>query len=167
MAQTPKPKAKTAPVTSRVIAGLYDLMIFIGIGMIAFIPISIVKSYTTLPHWVEVFFLCSVAYAYFAGFWVKGQATTGMCPWNLRVTVKDTGKPLSFPMATVRFLVFGTVWVCLAYVALCIRTANIAGWDFALAAVIPFISLLCMTFTRKHQALHDLFSDSCVYRVIH
>jgi len=126
---------------------------------------TIVKEYTTLPHWIEILFLCSIAYAYFVGFWVKGQATTGMRSWRLRVAVKDTGEPLSFQMATVRFLVFATVWLSLAYIMLCIRTANIAGWDFALAAVIPFISLLCMAFTKQRQALHDLLSDSCVYQV--
>lgn len=166
MAKKSKAKATKASVSARVVAGLYDLMILIGVGMIAFIPVSIIESYVTVPDWVKTLVFCSVAYAYFAGFWVKGQSTTGMRPWKLRVAHKVTGDPLTFPMATVRFIVFGMVWISLGYVMLCIRDVNIAGWDFALAAIIPFISLLCMAFTPQRQALHDLLSESCVYKVI-
>ncbi|MDQ6962609.1 MAG: RDD family protein [Mariprofundaceae bacterium] len=167
MAKKSKTTATKASVTARVVAGLYDLIIFIGVGMIAFIPISILKELNVeIPDWMSTFVFCSVAYAYFAGFWVKGQATTGMRPWKLRVVHQVTGEALSFQMATVRFIIFGLVWLSLGYVMLCIRDANITGWDFALAAVIPFISLLCMAFTRQRQALHDLLSESCVYKVV-
>ncbi|OIO73143.1 MAG: hypothetical protein CO186_03455 [Zetaproteobacteria bacterium CG_4_9_14_3_um_filter_49_83] len=166
--QTVRPKAKTAGITLRLLATAYDLIILFGLLFIAF---AISTQIASIPsnHWLSQLLVTIIAYAYFAGFWSKGGATTGMRPWKLRVAMIDTGDHPSLANATVRFFAMGLTWLAfgvtffqlMAYVA----TGNIDKLTFFVASIIPFISMLCMLLTPRKQPLHDLLAGTSMFKL--
>lgn len=166
MAETARPKAQPASIIIRSFAALYDLAIFFALAFIAFIPVTIIEQYTgPTPHWLKGLLFTTVAYAYFVGFWVRGGATTGMRPWKLRVAMVETGNPVPWGTATLRFLALGITWLALGMTVLYIGTGNMYHALFAVASLIPAVSMLCMLLSKHRQPLHDLIAGTNVFRV--
>ncbi|MCF7822373.1 MAG: RDD family protein, partial [Mariprofundaceae bacterium] len=115
MAETARPKAQRAGIVLRLLAACYDVALLVGIGFIAFIPVSIVEQQIgTTPDWAKQLLFMAVAYGYFAGFWFKAGATTGMRPWKLRVAMVSSGDPVTLFAATARFFALMLTWLALA-----------------------------------------------------
>ena len=166
MAETARPKAQRAGITLRLLAACYDVALLVGIGFIAFIPVSIVEQQIgTTPDWAKQLLFMAVAYGYFAGFWYKTGATTGMRPWKLRVAMVNSGDPVTLISATVRFFALMVTWLALAMTLLYLFGHYTDHPLFIIAAALPAVSLLCMMLTPNRQALHDLLSGTGVYHI--
>jgi len=167
MAETARPKAQRAGITLRLLAACYDSVLLVGVGFIAFIPISIVEQLigTTTPDWAKQLLFMTVAFGYFAGFWFKTGATTGMRPWKLRVAMVNTGDPVTLVAATVRFFALMVIWLALGMTLLYLFGHYTDHPLFIIAAALPAVSLLCMMLTPNRQALHDLVSGTGVYHI--
>jgi len=167
MAEAIRPKAQNAGILIRLLAACYDVLLLTGIGFLAFIPVAIAEESfgATPPDWIKLLLLMTVAYSYFAGFWFKDSATTGMRPWRLRIAMIDSGDAISLSTATVRFFGLMLTWLAVAITLLYLFGHNTGHPLFIIAAVLPALSLLCMILTPNHQALHDLISGTGVYRL--
>lgn len=183
MAETSRPKAQTAGIGIRLLSGLYDAALLVGVGFLAFIPVSIVEQQTgTAPDWIKQLLFMSVAYGYFVGFWYKDGATTGMRPWKLRLAMAESGDPLTLMAATVRFFGLALTWLAfmlIVFYTYAVNANNIEIFNrlfsaiprqmiapvFLLFASIPAISLFCMLMTKRRQALHDLIAGTGIYRI--
>ena len=166
MAISEQQKGVSAGIVIRLLASAYDGIILFGLCFIAFIPVTMAEqALGEMPRWSKGLLLLTIAYAYFAGFWVKGGATTGMRPWKLRVAMRETGDPISWLTASTRFAGMMVTWLALALTIWFVLSRNTGHPLFYLAAAIPAISLLVMTLSRDHQALHDLISGTGIYRL--
>ncbi|MFQ5581264.1 MAG: RDD family protein [Mariprofundaceae bacterium] len=166
MAETARPKAKTAGITVRLCAAAYDLTILFGLEFFVFIPVTIVEQYLApVPDWIKGLLLMSVAYAYFVGFWLKGATTTGMRPWKLRVAMANSGEPITFTAATARFFGLMLTWLALGLTLFHIATRNTGTPVFFIAGSIPALSLLLMLLTVKKQSLHDIIAGTSIFRL--
>lgn len=168
MNQGARAKAVPAGLIVRLLATGYDLIILFGLLFIAF---AIVTQFSHLPaeHWLNQMLVSAIAFAYFAGFWTKGGATTGMRPWKLHVAMQNSGDYPSFAIASLRFLALAVTWIAfgvtffqlMAYIS----TGVIDKATFAVASLIPVISMLSMLLTPTRQPLHDLLAGTNVYKV--
>ena len=166
MAETARPKAQRAGIILRLLAACYDSALLVGIGFIAFIPVSIVEQQIGVtPDWAKQMLFMAVAFGYFAGFWFKTGATTGMRPWKLRVAMINTGDSITLTAATVRFFALMVTWLSLAMTLLYLFGHYTDHPLFMIAAALPAVSLLCMMLTPNRQALHDLVSGTGVYHI--
>lgn len=166
MAETARPKAQTAGIVIRLLAGGYDAALLVGIGFLVFIPVSVVEQYIgTAPDWIKQMLFMTVAYGYFVGFWFKGGATTGMRPWKLKLAMADSGDPLSLMAATVRFFGLMLTWLAMAMTLLYLFGHHTGHPLFLVAAAVPAISMTCMLLTRRRQTLHDLMAGTNVFRI--
>ncbi len=166
MAEAARPKGRLAGTGIRLIAGAYDACILVGLGFLAFIPVTVAEhSLGIIPHAFKVMLLFSIAFAYFAGFWHKAGATTGMRPWKLRVAVCGTGEPVSLLAASIRFIVLMLTWLAalMTFVYMLYRDTGHAL--FFVCALLPVISMACMMLTPNRQSLHDLIAGTSVYRI--
>lgn len=166
MAETTRQKAQTAGILKRLLAGCYDAALLIGIGFLAFIPISLADQFIgTTPDLLKQFLFMTVAYGYFAGFWYKDNATTGMRPWRLRLAMANSGDPVTLLAASVRFFGLMITWLAM-FMTLLYLFGHYTGHPlFMVAAGLPAASLLCMMVTPKRQALHDLIAGTGVYQI--
>ncbi|MDQ6955311.1 MAG: RDD family protein [Mariprofundaceae bacterium] len=168
--QAVRPKAKPAGIVFRFLASGYDLTILFGLLFIAFGLLTLVDpSMQSIPKWLQYLLSCSIAFAYFVGFWHKAGTTTGMRPWKLQVAMVDTGDHPSFAAASIRFAALCLTWIALGetffLMNLYIATGQIDRTIFAVASVMPALSLLIMILTPQRQALHDVLSGTSVFRV--
>ena len=155
-----------AGIVIRLLASAYDGAILFGLCFIAFIPVTLAEHVLgEAPHWLKAMLIVSIAYAYFAGFWVKDGATTGMRPWKLKVAMGESGDPVTWLAASIRFAVLMVTWLALAMTLWFMATRDTGHFLFFVAASVPAISLLVMTISRDHQALHDLISGTAIYRL--
>jgi len=118
-----------------------------------------------MQQWLKGSLIIVIAYAYFAGFWVKGGATTGMRPWKLRIVMNETGEPLSWVTASVRFIGLMITWLALGMTLWYIISKDTGHFLFFVAAVIPAISMATMAITRERSPLHDLIAGTGIFRV--
>ena len=166
MAETARPKAQRAGIILRLLGACYDVALLVGIGFIAFIPVSIVEQQIgAAPDIVKQLLFVAVAYGYFAGFWFKTGATTGMRPWKLRVAMVNSGDLITLTAATVRFFALMVTWLALAMTLLYLFGHYTDHPLFLIAAALPAVSLACMMLTPNRQALHDLVSGTGVYHI--
>lgn len=135
-------KGKPAGLIVRLAAAAYDGFLLFSVSFLTFIPVTLIEHAAgPMPTWLKSMLLFAIAYAYFVGFWTKAGATTGMKAWKLRVAMADSGEPLGFEAATMRF--------------------------FAMLVTIAALGLPMVTifFTRRRQAVHDVLAGTTVYRV--
>jgi uncharacterized RDD family membrane protein YckC len=168
MAETARPKAQNASILIRLIAGGYDLMILLSIGMVGVgLPITLSAEVfgAKPPQWVQYTLFMAIAYAYFVGFWFKDSSTTGMRPWRLRLAMVNTGDRISLTAATVRFFGLMVTWLAMAMTLFYLFGHFTNHPLFMVAAALPALSLLCILFTSRHQALHDLISGTGIYQI--
>jgi len=168
--QAVRPKAKPAGILFRFLATIYDLAIVIGLLFIVFIPVAVANHFIGgIPEFLKQLLFITVTFAYFVGFWHKAGTTTGMRPWKLQVAMADTGDHPSFAAASIRFIALGLTWIALGetffLMNLYIATGQIDRTLFAVASIMPALSLLIMILTPQRQALHDLLSGTSVFRV--
>lgn len=150
------------------LASAYDIIILLGVTMVLVgIPITVIEHLfgAVPPKEIQYLLFLSVTYAYFVGFWVKGGATTGMRPWKLVVAMSDSGDPLSWYAASVRFAALMTTWLSLSVTLWFMATRNTDHFLFLLAAAVPAVSMLVMALGRDRLALQDIASGSSVFRV--
>lgn len=166
MATDPRRQGVRAGVIVRLLASAYDGTILFGLCFLVFIPVTMAEqALGEMPRWIKALLLITVAYAYFAGFWVRGGATTGMRPWKLKVAMHGSGDPLTWPAASVRFAALMLTWLALAMTLWYIAVKDTGHFLFFVTAAIPALSLLVMALSRDRLALHDLISGSSVYRL--
>jgi len=168
MAENTRPKAIKAGFVIRFLASCYDLTILFGITMLLVglpITISIEAFGMTPPKWLQATLFLTVTFAYFVGFWVRGGATTGMRPWKLKIAMLETGDPLSWFAACIRFAALMITWLGLGMTLWYIATKDTGHFLFFIAAGIPAFSMLVMALSKDQLALHDLISGSGIYRI--
>jgi len=155
-----------AGILIRMLASAYDGLILFGLSFLAFVPLTAVEqSLGTAPHWLKGALLLAISFAYFVGFWVKGGATTGMRPWKLMVAMNETGDPLTWSAASVRFAGLIITWLSLGMTLWYIITKDTGHFLFFIASTIPALSLLVMVLSKDRSTLHDMISDTGIYRV--
>ena len=158
----------SAGIVIRLLASCYDGIILFGITILLVgvpISVSIEVLGATPPKWLQYLLFLTVSYAYFVGFWVKGGATTGMRPWKLMVATSETGMPLTWLSASVRFAVLMLTWLTLGMTLWYIVTKDTGHFLFFIAATIPAVSLVVMVLSKDRTALQDLVSGTGVFRV--
>ena len=168
MAEGMRTKAVRAGFVVRLLASAYDLTILFGITMLLVglpITISIDVLGLTPPKWLQGLLFLTVTFTYFVGFWVKGGATTGMRPWKLKLAMLETGDPLDWFAACVRFAALMITWLGLGMTLWYIATRDTGHFLFFIAASIPAMSMLIMVLSKDRLALHDLISGSGVCRL--
>ncbi len=166
MADSNRPQAVRATLGVRLVAGLYDAFILLGLAFLAFIVVTWAEhQWGEIPRWIKGMLVITIGYAYFVGFWVRGGATTGMRPWKLVVADTDTGEFPSLAQASFRYAGLMITWIALAMVLIYMALGDTNHALFFIAAGLPAASLACMMLTRHRQTLHDLISGTSVYRV--
>ena len=116
----------------------YDLIVLLGILLIAGLPLPLLDSFTSDMRWaafIKPTYLLGVIFLYLGGFWVTGGQTVGMKAWRLRIICQN-GQPLSWQKALARYL------------SACLSVASF-GLGFIWAAV-----------DRKKQSWHDKLSGT-------
>jgi len=178
-AQQVRPKAIKAGIFIRFLASGYDLTILFGLLFIAFGLLTLVDSILqgipfadstiqSIPKWLKYLLSCSIAFAYFVGFWSKAGMTTGMRPWRLHVAMIDTGDHPDIAAAGIRFVALALTWIALGatffQMNVYLATGQIDRPIFAIASLMPALSMLIMILTPQRQALHDILSGTSVFR---
>jgi len=163
-------KGKLAGFTLRVFSSLYDLiMLFAVTFLFVALPISGIEYGLGQPpaDWVQKLLFIAVSFAYYVGFWYKGDgATTGMRTWKLKLANIDTGDKPTLMASTIRFLGFGITLIAMGYTFYCLKTGNIHSMEFVFSSLLPVISLLSVMMTPQKQTLHDLIARTSVYQVL-
>ena len=116
----------------------YDLIVLLGILLIAGLPLPLLDSFTSDMLWaafIKPTYLLGVIFLYLAGFWVTGGQTVGMKAWRLRIICQN-GQPLNWQKALTRYL------------GACLSVASF-GLGFIWATV-----------DRKKQSWHDKLSGT-------
>ena len=169
MTDTARPKAKLAGFTLRVFSSLYDLIVLFAVTFLFVgLPISGIEyALGSAPEkWVQNTLFFAVSFAYYVGFWVKGNgATTGMRTWKLQVADIDTGNKPTMMNASIRFLGLGITFVAFGATMYYLKTNQVQSFEFIFSSMIPLLSLLSVLLTPNHQTLHDLIARTSVYRI--
>ena len=107
MSQIPVP----APLWRRLLAGVYDLLLILGLWMIAAWVMVVIASVSglELDRRVNQLVLFLVGMGFYAGFWSRAGQTLGMRVWRLHVRRTD-GAPLRWPIAALRYC---AAWISL------------------------------------------------------
>ena len=107
-----KSRQSSAGVLRRVGAGVYDLLLVIGLLMLVTLLLLAATGGEAIPAGDPAYqaALLAVTYAFFAGFWVHGGQTLGMRAWRLKLTSAD-GEAVSWSAATRRFLCAPLAWL--------------------------------------------------------
>ncbi|MHC8597061.1 RDD family protein [Arenicellales bacterium IMCC55707] len=116
----------------------YDLIVLLGILLIAGLPLPLLDSFTSDMRWaafIKPIYLLTVIFLYLGGFWVTGGQTVGMKAWRLRIICQN-GQPLNWLKALTRYL------------SACLSVASF-GLGFIWATV-----------DRKKQSWHDKLSGT-------
>ncbi|MDX8404997.1 MAG: RDD family protein [Mariprofundus sp.] len=166
MAEQQRKKGVKVGFGIRLLASGYDVLILFGLLFLTFSLITLVENLLgPMQQWLKGSLEIVIAYAYFVGFWVKGGATTGMRPWKLRIVMSETGEPLTWLSASIRFAGLITTWLALGMTLWYLITKDTGHFLFFIAAVIPAISMAAMLITRDRSPLHDLIAGTGIYRV--
>lgn len=159
-------QGKKAGILIRMLASTYDGLILFGLCFLAFVPLTVVEqSLGAVPHWLKGALILAISFAYFVGFWVKGGATTGMRPWKLMVAMNETGDPLSWSAAMVRYAGLMLTWLALGMTLWYVISKDTGHFLFFVAATIPALSMLVMAISKDGSTLHDLISSTGIYKV--
>jgi uncharacterized RDD family membrane protein YckC len=135
-----------APLWRRLIAGVYDGLLLIGIWMAGSLVEVIVrdqllglpKSDTALQVY---FFLLGLGF--FGWFWVRGGQTLGMRAWRLQVRRLD-GAPLRWPLVPLRFTVMLGTWLAAcSSLALLVPSLRASAHAHEMVAVATLAALGC------------------------
>ncbi|HKY90063.1 MAG TPA: RDD family protein [Nevskiaceae bacterium] len=101
-----------APLWRRLVAGVYDGLLLIGIWMAGSLVEVIVRDQLLgLPKndtWLQVYFFV-LGLAFFGWFWVRGGQTLGMRAWRLQLRRLD-GAGLRWTLVPLRFTVMLGTW---------------------------------------------------------
>lgn len=166
MAEIKRKKGVKVGMGIRLLASGYDVLILFGLLFIAFSLITAVENQLgPMQQWLKGSLEIVIAYAYFVGFWVKGGATTGMRPWKLRVVMAESGDPLTWFSASVRFIALMITWLSLGMTFWYMITKDTGHFLFFIAAAIPAVSMAVMATTRERSPLHDVIAGTGIYRV--
>jgi len=168
--QAVRPKAIKAGIMIRLLASAYDLTILFGLLFMAFAIWTLIDpNMSNTPKILQYLLSCGIAFAYFVGFWSKAGLTTGMRPWKLQVAMVETGDLPNLAAASIRFVALGLTWAALVVtffqLNLYLATGHINRPVFAVASIMPALSMLMMLLTPQRQALHDILSGTSVFRV--
>lgn len=109
----PKPAARPEPAafSRRLMAMLYDGLLLFAVEAVAAGCLSwYLGSVPEDGNPAYFAFLLTVAFAFYGGFWTAGGQTLGMKTWRLRVET-ETGDPLNFKAALIRFLMALASWL--------------------------------------------------------
>lgn len=88
----------------RLMAGIYDWLLVIGLMMILSVPVVALLDDAIRPgHWAYRVALVLIATGFFTGFWSYGGQTLGMKAWRLQIVSLD-GSRVAPAMALQRFL---------------------------------------------------------------
>jgi len=168
--QAVRPKAVKAGILIRFLASAYDLTILFGLLFLAFAIWTLIDSdMSKTAKSLQYLLSCGIAFAYFVGFWSKAGLTTGMRPWKLQVAMVETGDLPTLPAASIRFVALALTWAALVVtffqLTLYLSTGHINRPVFAVASIMPALSMVMMLLTPERQALHDILSGTSVFRV--
>jgi len=167
MAHAARSQATAAGLIYRLLAAGYDLLILFALEFLVFVPLTIVEQMTgAMPQWLKGILVLTVAWAYFTGFWQRGGATTGMRPWKLRLAMVESGDPPTALACTVRFVVLMLTWGTLGGTILMVLTGHIHTPVYALLALLPLASMICLMVSERRQPLHDWMAGTNIFRVI-
>ncbi|MBF0220284.1 MAG: RDD family protein [Gammaproteobacteria bacterium] len=122
---------------------LYDTMLLAAVIFIAFIPLTLLMEQSQIgsSSLLKTLYLFTIAYGFFAWFWVHGGQTLGMQAWRVRVVQCHNHYPLTYSHALLRFLVAICSWLSL-------------GLGF-------FWSLI----DKEQRSWHDIYSETCLVMV--
>jgi len=168
--QAVRPKASKAGILIRLLASAYDLTILFGLLFLAFAIWTLIDpNMSHTPKILQYILSCGIAFAYFVGFWSKAGLTTGMRPWKLQVAMVETGDLPNLTAASIRFFALALTWAALVVtffqLTLYLSTGHINRPVFAVASIMPALSMVLMLLTPERQALHDILSGTSVFRV--
>lgn len=103
-----------APGLGRRLAAIcYDLLLVLGILLVAAAPLPAIPEATRQLWWCMLLiriYLLGVIFLFFGWFWVHGGQTLGMRAWRLRV-VRHCGGELTWRHAGRRFLAAALSWL--------------------------------------------------------
>ena len=94
-----------AGILRRLLAIIYDLMIFLSLIMVFTLTIIILRGGREIPYSATWFTLVIIIlhFYFFAWFWINGGQTLGMRAWKIKIVNKE-GKPIDFSSALRRYL---------------------------------------------------------------
>jgi len=94
-----------AGILRRVLAIIYDLIIFLSLIMVFTLIVVILRSGREVPYSATWFTLVIIIlhFCFFMWFWINGGQTLGMRAWKIKVVNKE-GKPIDFSSALRRYL---------------------------------------------------------------
>ena len=128
-----------AGLLRRLAAGIYDLLLLVGLLMLVGFAVVVARSGQAVPAgawWFQLLVL-TVTVVCYAGFWSRGGQTLGMRSWRLQVVTTD-GEPPSFAVS---------VW-------------RLAG---ALLSIAAFgMGLFWILVDKERRSWHDLLSHTRV-----
>ncbi|MDX8409487.1 MAG: RDD family protein [Mariprofundales bacterium] len=167
MANAARSQATAAGLIYRLLAAGYDFLILFALEFLVFIPLTMVKqTMGEIPQWLEGILVLTVAWAYFTGFWQRGGATTGMRPWKLRLAMVESGDPPTALACAVRFVVLMLTWGTLGGTILMVLTGHTHNPVYALLALLPLVSMVCLMVSERRQPLHDWMAGTNIYRIM-
>lgn len=97
-----------AGLLRRLLAAVYDLLLLIGLWMVAtaaVLPFTHGEA-VAAGQWLFRLYLGLIAFGFFGVFWTRDGQTLGMKAWRLRLQQPD-GRPVTWRQAGIRFLVAG------------------------------------------------------------
>lgn len=126
----------------RLAAILYDTLLLLAMEFVAFVPYTLLRGGASDGGFdpLALVWLLTVAFFFFAWFWVHGGQTLGMRAWRLRVQGRD-GHAVRWPQALRRFLAALVSWAALGL-----------GFWWSL-------------WDRDRMTWHDRWSDSVIVRL--
>jgi uncharacterized RDD family membrane protein YckC len=100
----PAPLFEPAPLTRRLAAFCYDLLLLAGVIFSFTLAVVAARAGKPVPPgsvWFPLSLL-AISAGFFSGFWAHGGQTVGMRTWRIRV-VRDDGSALGWRTAIARF----------------------------------------------------------------
>jgi uncharacterized RDD family membrane protein YckC len=109
---TSDPTPVPAGLLRRLISAVYDLLLVIGVLMIATLGMVVATGGEAIPSGTVAYQLSVllILFLFFGGFWVYGGQTLGMRAWRLRVETQN-GQPLDWTQAVGRFAAAFLAWL--------------------------------------------------------
>jgi uncharacterized RDD family membrane protein YckC len=123
---------KYAPLSRRILALLYDLLLVASLLVLASLLVVMVNGgeSTDPNHPAKIAFFIGVVFVYFGYSWVNGGQTVGMKAWKIKL-ISEVSRRISWTQALVRF-----------------------------AFAMPLVGLIWSMFNAKHQGFHDTAANT-------